>query len=96
LNGCKDCAEFEKQLKIQQQEIALLKFELDQFKSDFFKRRKKKESPKQNSPEAKQKKKGGLFGHTGSFRETPKKIDIIIIKMRLVRIKKYNRMCWNR
>jgi transposase-like protein len=77
LSGCKDCAEFEKQLKLQQEEIALLKFELDQFKSDFFKRRKKKESPKQNPPETKQKKKGGLFGHAGWFRETPKKIDRI-------------------
>ncbi len=78
LNGCKDCAKFEKQLIQQREEIDLLKFELNKFKAEFFKRRKKKNPPKQDSPSPPlAKKKGGLFGHAGWFREKPKRIDKI-------------------
>ena len=75
--GCKDCAKLEAQLKLQQEEIALLRFELNKFKSDFLKKRKKKNPPKQDPPAPESKKKGGILGHTGWFREKPKRIDKI-------------------
>lgn len=77
MSGCKDCAKYEKEVIKLNEELALLKFELNKFKSDFFKRRKKKKPPKQGPPAPSPIKKGGLFGHVGWFREKPKKIDKI-------------------
>lgn len=77
MSGCRDCEKYKKQLTHQQEENALLKFELNKLRSEFFKRRKKKNPPKQDPPPPLPKKKGGLFGHTGWFREKPNRIDKI-------------------
>lgn len=74
MTNCPDCAKYEKENKRLQDRIDLLKFELAEFKSKFFKRRKK--TSKQDPP-PEPKKKGGLLGHIGWFRKKPKRIDKI-------------------
>lgn len=77
MNGCKDCAKYEKENKELKDRISLVEFELREIKSKLFKRSKKKKPPKQDPPSPPAKKKGGIFGHTGWFREKPKKADRI-------------------
>lgn len=87
MKGCPDCAKYEKEIRqlrehfkqvtdALKEEIALLKFELEELKSKRYKPKKplKDNSPKASSP----KKQGGLFGHMGWFRQRPKRIDEII------------------
>jgi transposase len=76
LAGCSDCTKQAKQIKDLQGQIAILRFELEDYKSKRFKAKKKK-PPKQDSPQPTPKKKGGLFGHTGWFRSKPGKINKI-------------------
>jgi hypothetical protein len=75
LKGCPDCARYEKEIKdlkeefrrvtsALKEEIALLKFELEELKA---KRYKPPKPPKDSPPKASRKKKGGLFGHSGWF-----------------------------
>lgn len=77
MSGCGDCEKYEKEVAHLREELSLLKFELNKFKSEFLKRRKKKNPPKQDPPPPPAKKKGGLFGHAGWFREKPSRIDKI-------------------
>ena len=86
MKGCPDCARYEKEIKDLRQEfrritdalkeeIALLKFELEELKS---KRYKPKKPPKDTEPPVPSpKKKGGLLGHAGWFRQRAKSIDKI-------------------
>jgi len=76
LAGCKDCAQFQKELDKLKDENAYLKFELQQLKDNFYKKKlKKKKPPEDEPPKPPTKKKGGLFGHKGWFRRKPKRIN---------------------
>lgn len=77
MSGCKDCQKYANQVKELNEKVDLLTFEIAQIRAEFFKKSKKKKTPKQDPPKPSPKKKGGLFGHTGWFREKPKKIDRI-------------------
>ena len=82
MKGCPDCAKYEKLLeacekRIQdlEEKIALLAFELEELKQKRYKP--KKPTKDTESPPPAPKKKGGLFGHAGWFRQAPKRIDKI-------------------
>ncbi len=78
--GCKRCKEYEKKIEQLEEDLALVKFELEQLKEKRYKPTNKKfpESKvgQDNNPKT-PKKRGGLFGHIGWFRKKPKKIDKI-------------------
>lgn len=81
MKGCPDCVKYEKQIEAYEkriadleEKVALLAFELEELKS---KRYKPKKPPKDNPPKTPAKKKGGLFGHIGWFRQKPKEINKI-------------------
>lgn len=70
MKDCTDCIRYENQIKQLQQdfqqakeEIAYLKFELDELKSKRYKSKNK--PPQDNTPLPHPKKKGGFFGHIG-------------------------------
>lgn len=76
MSGCKDCAKYERELQELKEDLALLKFELQDIKSKQFKAKKKK-PPKEDPPKPASRKKGGLFGHAGWFRNSPGEINKI-------------------
>lgn len=59
------------------EEIAYLKFELEEFRAKRYKFHKKPPSDKPEDYSSVPKKRGGIFGHIGWFRKKPKKIDRI-------------------
>ena len=75
MKECPDCAKYEKRIEDLEEQLALVRFELEDLKS---KRYKPKKPPKDTEPSPPiPKKKGGLFGHAGWFRQRPKRIDKI-------------------
>lgn len=86
--GCPSCRQYRRQIKELQdqyvkrietleEELAFIKFELEQLRQKKFKPKNKQKPPKDSEPPTAKKKKGGLFGHQGWFRKKPKKIDRI-------------------
>jgi transposase len=69
--------ELRKENKKLKEEIAYLKFELEELRSKRYKSSKKPPLEKSDGSSCVPKKKGGLFGHIGWFRKKPKKIDHI-------------------
>ena len=75
---CQDCAQYKKRIDDLEEQLAYVKFELDDLRSKRYKPNKKKPpSDTQPPPPSSQKKRGGLFGHIGWFRKKPRKIDRI-------------------
>lgn len=74
---CPACAEHKKRIEDLEEQLAYVKFELEELRSKRYKSNKKK--PPDNTPPAPpiSKKRGGLFGHIGWFRKKPKKMDKI-------------------
>ncbi len=79
MTNCRDCKEYENQIKDLKDRIDLLTFQLRDLQTHIFKKSKKKSKPSDDdqSKSKLKKKKGGLFGHTGWFRKKPKTIDRI-------------------
>ncbi len=77
MSGCKDCAKAQKRIEDLEEQLAYIKFKLDNLQSRRYKSNKKK--PPDDTPSAPSisKKRGGLFGHIGFFRKKPSKIDRI-------------------
>lgn len=73
MTGCRDCAQYKKRIESLEEELALVKFELEELRSKRYKSKRKK-PPGDNGPSSSPKKKGGLFGHIGWFRRKPKNI----------------------
>ncbi len=72
-----DCP-YAKRIKELKEELAYVRFELEQLRSKRYKAGKKNPPPEgSNEPKPTPKKKGGLFGHLGWFRKKPVKIDRI-------------------
>ena len=78
MSGCRDCAKSQKRIEDLEEQLAYIKFELDDLRSKRYKSGRKK-PPDDNPPvpPASPKKRGGLFGHIGWFRKKPKEIDRI-------------------
>lgn len=78
MSGCKDCAKSQKRIEDLEEQLAYIKFELDDLRSKRYKSgRKKPPDDTPPAPPASPKKRGGLFGHVGWFRKKPKQIDRI-------------------
>ena len=86
--GCSSCRQYKKQIKELQEhyarrietleeELAFIRFELEQLRQNKFKPKNKTKPPNDIEPPASRNKKGGLFGHAGWFRKKPKKVDRI-------------------
>jgi transposase len=77
MSNCKSCAQYEKDIEKLKEELAYIRFELDDLRSKRYKSGRKK--PPDDTPPAppSPKKRGGLFGHVGWFRKKPKQIDRI-------------------
>ena len=74
---CKDCAEYKLRIENLEEELAYIKFELEDLRSKRYKSGRKK-PPDDTPPEPPSpKKQGGLFGHIGWFRKKPETIDRI-------------------
>jgi len=75
VSGCKDCAKAQKRIEYLEEQLAYIKFKLEDLQSKRFKSKKIK--PPDDTPPAPPsvKKKGGLFGHIGWVRKKPHKID---------------------
>jgi transposase len=75
MSGCKDCAKAQKRIEDLEEQLAYIKFKLDDLQSKRYKSNKKK--PPDDTPPTPPvpKKRGGLFGHIGFFRKKPKAID---------------------
>jgi len=72
--GCKDCREYKKRIENLEEELALVKFELEELRQKRYKSKKRKPPHDNEPPAALPAKKGGLFGHIGWFRKKPKNI----------------------
>jgi transposase len=75
---CQDCAQYKKRIDDLEEQLAYVKFELEDLRSKRYKSNKKK--PHDNTltpPSSHPKKRGGLFGHVGWFRKKSKEIDRI-------------------
>ena len=73
---CPSCTEHKKRIEDLEEQLAYVKFELEELRSKRYNSGKKK--PPDNTPPTPSvslKKRGGLFGHIGWFRTKPKKID---------------------
>ncbi len=79
MSECPDCEQYAKQVKELREQLELVKFQLCDLQSKIFKKSKKKSSHRDDDLQGSKpkKKKGGLFGHVGWFREKPKTIDRI-------------------
>lgn len=78
MSKCKSCAQYEKDIEKLKEELAYIRFELEDLRSKRYKSGRKK--PPDNTsghPQRLAKKKGGLFGHIGRFRPKPIKVDHI-------------------
>ncbi len=67
--GCKDCQIAQKRIEDLEEKLAVLQFEFNSLKYKMYKPNKKK--PPDDIPPPVPKKKGGLFGHAGWFRQKP-------------------------
>lgn len=77
---CQDCIQYKKRIEELEQELAWVKFELEELKAKRYKPTGKKPptcSGPVESISPQPKKKGGVLGHLGWFRKKPKKIDKI-------------------
>lgn len=77
MSKCRACAQYEKDIEKLKEELAYIRFELEQLRSKRYKSGRKKPPDNTLTPQAVPpiKKKGGLFGHIGWFRKKPVKID---------------------
>ena len=78
MSGCKDCVKAQKRIEDLEEQLAYIKFKLEDLQSKRYKPSGKKppdDTPP--APPASPKKRGGLFGHAGFFRKKPIKIDRI-------------------
>ena len=77
MSGCKDCAKAQKRIEYLEEQLAYIKFKLEDLQSKRFKSKKIK--PPDDTPPAPStpKKRGGLFGHVGWFRTKPRTINRI-------------------
>lgn len=73
---CQSCLQYEKKIDKLEEDLAYVKFELEQLRAKRYKPKKRK-PPKEGESRPESKKKGGFFGHQGWFRKRPKKIDKI-------------------
>jgi len=71
----KDCP-YKQEIERLKEEIALLRFELEELRAKRYKSGKKKSEGEQQ-PKNEPKKRGGVFGHIGWFRKKPKRVDKI-------------------
>ncbi|MDO8535722.1 MAG: IS66 family transposase [Candidatus Omnitrophota bacterium] len=73
---CRDCAQYKKRIDDLEEQLAYVKFELEDLRSKRYKSNKKKPPDDTLTPPATPtpKKRGGLFGHIGFFRKKPKEI----------------------
>jgi len=74
VTGCKDCREYKKRIESMEEDLALVKFELEDLRSKRYKSKRKKPPGDNEPPRPLPRKKGGLFGHIGWFRKKPKNI----------------------
>ena len=76
MGKCKSCLQYEKDIEKLKEELAYIKFEIEELRSKRYKSGRKK-PPDDNPPaqHASPRKKGGLFGHIGWFRKKPRRID---------------------
>lgn len=75
---CKSCEHLQKELSEVKDELAYLKYEFAQFRSEKFKRKKKKKESEQEQKSPKPK--GAKPGHKGWFRKKPEPDKTIIVK----------------
>ncbi len=75
---CQDCAQYKKDIEKLKEDLAYVRFELEELRSKRYKSSKKKPSDNTLTPASPHsKKRGGLFGHIGWFRKKPREIDRI-------------------
>ncbi|MBL7158829.1 MAG: IS66 family transposase [Candidatus Omnitrophica bacterium] len=74
MTGCRDCVQYKKRIETLEEELALVKFELEDLRLKRYKSKRKKPPGNNEPPMPLPKKKGGLFGHIGWFRRKPKNI----------------------
>lgn len=72
---CPDCEEHKKRIEDLEEQLAYVKFELEELRSKRYKSGRKKPPDDPATPLSPPKKRGGLFGHMGWFRKKPKIID---------------------
>jgi len=72
---CRDCAQYKKRIDDLEEQLAYVKFELEDLRSKRYKSNKKKPPDDTLTPPARPqaKKRGGLFGHIGFFFEKTRK-----------------------
>lgn len=76
MRRCKSCAQYEKDIEKLKEELAYIRFEIEELRSKRYKSgRKKPPDDTSPAPAPSLKKKGGLFGHIGWFRKKPVKVD---------------------
>lgn len=73
--GCPDCLQHKKRIEDLEEELAYVRFELEELRSKRYKSGRKKPPDDTGAPVLPPKKRGGLFGHIGWFRKKPDKID---------------------
>ena len=78
MSGCKDCAKAQNRIEDLEEQLAYIKFKLEDLQSKRYKSSRPK-PPDDTPPVAPEtpKKRGGLFGHIGWFRNKPNQIDRI-------------------
>jgi len=74
VTGCRDCIQYKKRIENLEEELAFVKFELEELRSKRYKSKRRKPPGDNDLPVPPPKKKGGLFGHIGWFRRKPKNI----------------------
>lgn len=74
MTGCRDCREYKKRIESLEEDLALVRFELEDLRSKRYKSKRKKPPGDNDRPTPLPGKKGGLFGHIGWFRKKPKSI----------------------
>jgi len=76
---CRDCSQYKKRIDDLEEQLAYVKFELEDLRSKRYKSKKIRPPDDTLTPPARPqvKKRGGLFGHIGWFRKKPKVIDRI-------------------
>ena len=74
---CQECSQYKKQIEDLKEQLAYVKFELEDLRSKRYKPNKKKPPDDTLAPYSPSlnKKRGGLFGHIGWFRKKPRTID---------------------
>jgi transposase len=72
---CPECLQYKKRIEDLEEELAYVKFELEELRSKRYKSGKSKRPDTQPPAPPVPKKRGGLFGHIGWFRRKPERID---------------------